>query len=67
MDMTFSGTEGWLTLVASKRLDTDLGMFITKQGLDFATADKFSKTNKVKTIDEDKDNNLTQIKHNKQS
>ena len=60
--MNFSGTEAWLTLVGSKTLDSDLGMFIPKWGLDIAAADKFAKTNKVKTINEDTNNNLPQIK-----
>ena len=59
MDLTFSGTEAWLTLVGSKRLNTDLCMFIPKQGLDIVTADKFAKTNEIKTTDED----ITTIRH----
>ena len=54
--MTFFRKEAWLTLVGSKTLDSldsDLGMFIPKRGLYITTADKFAKTNKVKTIDED--------------
>ena len=53
VDMTFSGTEAWLTIIGSKRLDTDLGMLIPKQGLDIATADWFAKTNESKTINEE--------------
>ena len=45
MDRTFSIMEAWLTLVGSKRLSTDLGMFIPKQDLDIGTADKFAKRN----------------------
>ena len=52
--MTFSRTEAWLILVGSETLDSDLGIFIPKQGLDIATADKFAKTNRIKTIDGDK-------------
>ena len=48
----FSGTEAWLTLVGGETLDSDLGIFIPKKGLDIATTDEFAKTNKVKTIDE---------------
>ena len=58
MDTTFSGRK----LVGSKRRDTDLGKFIPNQGLDIATADKFDKTNEIKTINEDKNNNPTSIK-----
>ena len=50
--MTFSRTEACLTLVVSETLDSDLGIFIPKQGLDIATADKFAKTNEIKTINE---------------
>ena len=60
--LLFSETEVCLTLVSSKTLDSDLGMFIPKWGLDNATADEFAKTNKIKTIDEDKSTNPTQIK-----
>ena len=48
-----SRLEAWLSLVGSKTLDSDLGIFIPNQGLDNATADKLAKTNMVKTIDED--------------
>ena len=51
--MTFSRTEAWLTLVGSETIDSDLGIFIPKQGLDIATAEKFAKTNEIKIIDED--------------
>ena len=42
MDLTFSRTEAWLTLVGSKTLDSDLGIFIPNQGLHNATTDKFA-------------------------
>ena len=35
--MTFSGTEACLTLVGNKTMDSNLGIFIPKQGLDIAT------------------------------
>ena len=60
--MTFSRTEAWLPLVGSETLDSDLGIFIPKQGLDIATADKFSKTNKIKTINEDEKQQSNTIK-----
>ena len=52
--MTFSRTEAWLTLLGNETLDSDLGIFIPNQGLDKATADKFAKTNEIKTTDKDK-------------
>ena len=52
--MTFSRTEACLTVLGSKTLDSDLGIVYFKTGLDIATADKFAKTNKIKTIDKDK-------------
>ena len=42
VDLIPSGTKAWLTFVGSKTLDTNLGMFIPKWGLDFATGDKFA-------------------------
>ena len=60
--LAFSEPEAWLTFVGSRTLDTNLGMFIPKWGLDIAAADRFAKTNKVKTINEDTNNNLPQIK-----
>ena len=56
MDLIPSRTEAWLAFLDSKTLDTNLGMFIPKWGLEFATGDKFAKTNKVKTINNDKIN-----------
>ena len=55
-----------LTLVGSESLNTNLGIFIPKLGLDIATADKFTKQNGVKINDEDKNKNPTATtKHNK--
>ena len=48
VDLTLSRTEACLTLVDSETLDTDLGIFIQKLGLDIATADKFAITNRIK-------------------
>ena len=42
-----------MTVLGSETFDSDLGIVYSKTGLDIATADKFSKTNKVKTINED--------------
>ena len=46
-------------------------MFVPKQGLDIAPADKFAKTKKVKTINKDENqqsntnkNTTTKLKHN---
>ena len=44
LDITFSETKAWLTLVGRKTLDSDLGIFIPNN----ATADKFAKQNGVK-------------------
>ena len=60
--MNFSRMEAWLTLVGSETLDSNLGIFIPKQGLHTASADKFAKTNEIKTIEEDEKHNPTQIK-----
>ena len=42
-----------LTFVGSKTLDTNLGMLITKWGLDIAT-DRYAKTNNIKITKNDK-------------
>ena len=39
-------------------------MFVPKQGLDIATADKFAKTNEIKTTDNDENQQSNKIKHN---
>ena len=54
--LLFSETEVCLTLVSSKTLESDFGMFIPKWGLDNATADKIETTNEVKSA------NPTQMK-----
>ena len=46
--------EACLPVLGSKTRDTDLGIIYSKSGLDDATADKFSKINKIKTTDNDK-------------
>ena len=46
--MTFFRTEAWLTLIGSKTLDSDLGMFIPNQGLDNAATEKLARTNNFK-------------------
>ena len=62
VDVTFSGTEAWLTLFGSKTLDSDLGISIPNQGLYNATADKFAKENGVKINNNDGKQKLTHIK-----
>ena len=62
MDMTFSGMKALLTLVGSKRLNTDLSMFIPKQRLDIGTTDNFAQKNKIRKTNKDENNNPTQIK-----
>ena len=72
---TKCGTRGYrllrtgslLTVLGSELIDTDLGIVYSKTGLYDATADKFAKTIKVKTTNEDKINNKTQIKHTNNS
>ena len=71
MDVTFSRTKAWLTLVGSKTHDSDLGIFIPNRGVDNATADKFAKENGVfinnnndKTEIDTNENITNKIKHN---
>ena len=63
--LTFSEPKAWLTFVGSKTLDTNLGMFIPKWGLNIATADKFAKTDAIKQLTTIYINNPIQIKTQK--
>ena len=49
--LAFFEPEAWLTFVGSKTLDTNLGLFIPQLSLDIATANRFAKTNNIKTTD----------------
>ena len=48
-----------LTVFGSETLDTILVLFISKTGLDIVAADKFAKSNKVKTTDKNQQQSST--------